>query len=984
MAVVQEYFDLTKKYIQQFGEKTVLWYQVGSFYEMYANKEANGTYSGCNVVEFAKIGNLTMGNKTIKTVMLGFSTYMIEKYIPCFQDAGYTIVVYDQDANVKNTTRSLKGIISPGTYFSQDCNKVDNNIMCLWIEPIKSRFIQTGPGKLMIGISNINVLTGSVTILEFGEEFLPDMHTTYNDIERTLSIHKPSELLVISNLSCESIRTMIPFFNYSPAKCHVFSLENSEQETRDKLKNCEKQVYQHEILSRFFKGIDRTLYSEYDSRPLATQSLCYLLNFVEMHNPDLIKRLNCPCIDMLTSRLILENHSLRQLNIIDDSMNSGPYSSVLKHLNKCITPMGKRKLENILLNPTTDIDYLSNEYDMTDYIINNLSKLKFLNSHLTEVKDIERLTRQIILRKIPPNSIVNIYNNLETAKNIFTSIQNYPNFAKYLSNCIDSDIIETADMLRTVINNSINIEVAKDIDTITYDINFIREGVNDELDQLVLDLNLNNERIQTIKKYLHELIATYEKKTQRNLTHDYVKLHETDKKGLTLCATKKRCETLKACLATALKKSEDVILSNALEKSYELKLSDIVFKGTTSKTENCITSLQISNCLEKAWIIRQQIKDKVNMLYIEFLNELQDSSPLLSNIVTYITQVDISYTKANIAYKNNYVKPSIMESESSFLNIEGLRHCLIEHISQEELYVTNDISLGVEGKMCNGVLLYGTNAVGKTSLIRAIGISVIMAQAGFYVPCSAMNFSPYNHIFTRILSNDNLFQGHSTFTAEICELRRIIENANNKSLILGDEICSGTEINSAISIFIAALENLHENNSSFIFATHLHMISEYQEITHLKKLQKKHMTVEYDPTCGKLIYDRKLRDGTGSDMYGLEVCKSMSLPQKFMERCYGIREKYSDDSVLSSSLSRYNSSKVKHMCQLCKKMPADHVHHLCYQNEAGDNGYITSFHKDHAANLIGICEKCHHDIHANNTRYKFVKTTNGMELHQLE
>ena len=72
-------------------------------------------------------------------------------------------------------------------------------------------------------------------------------------------------------------------------------------------------------------------------------------------------------------------------------------------------------------------------------------------------------------------------------------------------------------MLRTVINNSINIEVAKDIDTITYDINFIREGVNDELDQLVLDLNLNNERIQTIKKYLHELIATYEKKNTKKL-----------------------------------------------------------------------------------------------------------------------------------------------------------------------------------------------------------------------------------------------------------------------------------------------------------------------------------------------------------------------------------------------------------------------------------------------------------------------------------
>ena len=345
---------------------------------------------------------------------------------------------------------------------------------------------------------------------------------------------------------------------------------------------------------------------------------------------------------------------------------------------------------------------------------------------------------------------------------------------------------------------------------------------------------------------------------------------------------------------------------------------------------------------------------------------------------------DISYTKATVAHKYNYAKPTITESDNSFLNIKDLRHCLIEHISQDELYVTNDISLGVEGEMCNGVLLYGTNAVGKTSLIRAIGISVIMAQAGFYVPCGSMNFSPYNHIFTRILSNDNLFQGHSTFTAEICELRRIIDNANNKSLILGDEICSGTEINSAMSIFIAALEQLHRNDCSFIFATHLHMISDYQEIKQLKNLQKKHMTVEYHPASGKLIYDRKLRNGSGSDMYGLEVCKSMSLPDDFIERCYGIREKYSHDSVLSSGLSRYNSNKVKHMCQVCKDKPADHIHHLCYQNEAGANGYITSFHKDHAANLVGICESCHHDIHANNIRYKFVKTSHGMELHQLE
>ena len=198
MAMIQEYFRLTEEYISKFGEKTVLWYQVGSFYEMYANKENDGSFSGCNIQEFAKIGNLAMGKKTAVTVMLGFSTYMFEKYVPNFQEAGYTIVIYDQDANIKNTTRSLKCIISPGTYFSQDCNQADNNIMTIWFEPIKSRFSESS-AKLIIGIANINILTGSVNVLEFNEEFIPNMHTTYNDIERTLSIYKPNELIIISN-----------------------------------------------------------------------------------------------------------------------------------------------------------------------------------------------------------------------------------------------------------------------------------------------------------------------------------------------------------------------------------------------------------------------------------------------------------------------------------------------------------------------------------------------------------------------------------------------------------------------------------------------------------------------------------------------------------------------------------------------------------------------------------------------------------------
>jgi hypothetical protein len=150
-----------------------------------------------------------------------------------------------------------------------------------------------------------------------------------------------------------------------------------------------------------------------------------------------------------------------------------------------------------------------------------------------------------------------------------------------------------------------------------------------------------------------------------------------------------------------------------------------------------------------------------------------------------------------------------------------------EHLQQNEIYVTNDVSLGNE---TNGILLYGTNAVGKTSFIRALGISIILAQSGMFVPCSQFQYVPYRSIFSRILGNDNIFKGLSTFAVEMSELRIILKMADEGSLILGDELCSGTESESALSIFVAGLQQLHERNSTFIFATHFHEIVHYEEI----------------------------------------------------------------------------------------------------------------------------------------------------------
>ena len=189
-----------------------------------------------------------------------------------------------------------------------------------------------------------------------------------------------------------------------------------------------------------------------------------------------------------------------------------------------------------------------------------------------------------------------------------------------------------------------------------------------------------------------------------------------------------------------------------------------------------------------------------------------------------------------------------------------MRHILIESLLQEETYVTNDLSLDSE-KL--GVLLYGTNAVGKSSLIKSIGIIVIMAQAGFYVPCSEFVFYPYKHIFTRILGNDNLFKGLSSFAVEMLELKTILSIADKDSLVLGDELCSGTESNSAMSIFISGIQHLYQEKSNFIFATHFHEIVDYEEVSDMNLMSLMHMSVHYNKEKDKLVYDRKLRDGPG-------------------------------------------------------------------------------------------------------------------------
>ena len=1008
MTIVKDYLDLTSKWKNEYGERTLLLMQVGSFFEAYGLLDENNNIKGSNIVDFAEINDMAISRKNIcvgksKVVMAGFGLPQLDKYIKKLQDNGYTIVVYVQDSQSKNTTRSLNGIYSPGTYFSNESKDLTNNIICIWINHSSNKIIGIGE-QINIGISNIDIFTGKTSLFEFT---MPYYHNpcTYDELERYISIYNPNECIILSNLDEYIIDDIINFTNIQCSKIHKIILNKNNNYSSDLHKsaeNAEKQIYQQEIIKRFYPfDNEEIIINEIQNYCIASQSFCYLLDFVYKHNPNLVSKLSKPLYENYTDRLILANHSLKQLNIISDNRYNGKLSCVSKLLNNCVTPIGKRRFQYNLLNPITDIEKLNKSYNITEYLLTtDWNKYKEL---LEEIRDLEKLKRKLVMKKITPKDFSNIYNNILLIDKINILINKDKKLKQYFQDENINNIKNKSEIIKKIISDFFDLDKAKYIDDINNisdsgnnslkNIFFINKGLYEKVDNGYKKSIESRQLIECIRENFSNMIKEFEKSTK---TTEFVKLHETPKMEPTLISTKRRTTFLKKSFESREKSIELKYKSEFTDsdETFKLDIDNIDFIPYNGNNSNvCITNSTIRNIAVSINNSKNELLGILELYYNDFVNKFIENNNILDDLIQFISEIDILQCKCFIASKYNYCKPIITESDKSFFNFTGIRHCLIEQLNTREIYVTNDLELGNTNKKdySNGVLLYGTNAVGKTSFIKSIGISIIMAQAGLFVPCKTFEYYPYNYIFTRILGNDNIFKGLSTFAVEMSELRTILQFSNKNSLILGDELCSGTESDSALSIFVSGLEELHKNESSFMFATHFHEIVKYEEVKNLNKIKLYHMEVIFDKCTNKLMYDRKLKEGPGDSMYGLEVCKSLNLPQNFLDRAHELRVKYNNvyKNILDMDTSKYNSKKVKGLCEMCKINIGSEIHHLEYQKNANKNDYLEEgFHKNHVANLVNICEDCHNNIHKNDTKkttvkkkiVKKTKTENGYEI----
>jgi DNA mismatch repair protein MutS len=220
------------------------------------------------------------------------------------------------------------------------------------------------------------------------------------------------------------------------------------------------------------------------------------------------------------------------------------------------------------------------------------------------------------------------------------------------------------------------------------------------------------------------------------------------------------------------------------------------------------------------------------------------------------------------------------------------------------------------------------------------------------------------------------------------ELRTILRQADDRTLVLGNEISSSTETISATGIITSAILSLIKAGATFIFATHVHDVVELPHIKELKSSQLKiaHLTVHKDPTTNHLIYERILKEGSGPSTYGILVAESLELPQDFIDKAYEVVQFVSGNSteIINHKMSRYNSDVYIHNCALCGRTSDQtilHTHHILEQHMADPQGHIVTsneiIHKNKRDNLIVLCQECHTKLHNSKHTLETVTVTNG-------
>ena len=774
--ILNLYIKYRDEYIEKYGENTVVLMEIGQFFEIYAviNDEIRvgekNIYNICqNILGIA----VTRRNKKIKEVsydnylQAGVPSFGIKKYTDLLLNNNYTVVIVSQTTSPPNPERGVTEILSPGTCIN-NYNKNDNNyLMSIYLE----KFVNKIKDTISVGISIIDLSTGINYINEIRSE--EDSNYWSDEISRFINFYNPVELLIQTQnyvLSKDDIITRWDIYHDSIQINHYDSFDYK------------KINYQNEILLKVFeiKSIVTPIeYFNLENKNECRLSYIYMLQYIYEHKVDILRHIEEPKEIQDINYLSLTSNSIRQLNVINNySYFKGKNESLLSICNNCSTSMGRRLLKERLLYPSIKPDVIQNRYNQIGLFLED----KFyenVRDKISAITDLEKLLRKMGLGLLTPNEFFTCHISYEFVNKLIPIIKENTEIYNYYKE-YHNDINIFNNFLEEINNTFLFSNFNCNTTPANKERKIFKDGVNDRLDECDNLIEKNINKLSLISIRLSKILDI-----EYSVKYDF-----NEKNSWFIYCTKKRAKLIEEKLK---KNKNNIHVKNEDEKViYSFESDDFTYK-TKDSNSTIISCKQIEKISK---IINSNLKELSNLnksiwneKMIYFYSKYKS---ILKNINNFIANVDISSNNAKLSIENGYYCPILEKSdeeEKGFVVAKDIRHPIVEKINEDTEYITNDISLGKEK---DGMLLFGTNACGKSTLMKAIGLNIIMAQAGLYVASREFRYKPYNQIFTRILNNDNIFRAQSSFAVEMQELNGILQKADNNSLILGDELCSGT------------------------------------------------------------------------------------------------------------------------------------------------------------------------------------------------
>ena len=1004
--LIIKYFTDQETYTKIYGPKTVVWIQLGKFYDAFST-----TTEGIDLFNLSKILDIKLtrrkGKKSVgpptrsNPSMLGFPTVTVLKYLDILVKYGHTVIIFDEKKTGKvdkhgkqEIDRFLMGIFSPGVHISDNLNNFERNyLLSVYIkeEPqitsSLTKIKQTG--LLVVGLTLIDITTGTSIVHEFYSD-KTDENFGLDELLRIIQSFNPKMTVIYYCpivLDKKVIANMKIYLELDNITHHFYLNDPASNEISFLNPQIFKVPYQNNYLAEIFnlnkqvilnKGASALEILNIENKKYVVISFIIILRYLAENNEDLLKNLSYPEIYIYSKHLILGNNAIQQLNIID-SNGMGSFNRKIESLydvvNKTETPMGKRLLKENLTNPLSQENkkVICERYDIIEQLLlNDLAKQ--IRLQLKDIHDMERFHRKMARGMISPYEFYRLDQFYQATCRILELISPNKIVSAMLDKSVKKDFIEyvaSYDKIFCLDKMSADIKFSDLVESI------FCKGVDLKIDSLTKQIKDGFAILNATKSTLSDMLPENKNSLEK------ISLEHNDMIGYYFTVTKTNEKLLKEEL-----KDTDTLKIKMSKKSLQINKSDIEFKQTKTRTKIFITELK--EYAENIETYKHKLSKQTEKKFITQILELYNgNNTLLQKITKFVSEIDFLVGGATVADLYFYCKPMILSKKSvpSYVRAKQIRHPIIERLSKETPYVPNDIELGnINSK--NGIILYGLNSCGKTSLMKSIGLAVVLAQIGYYVPATEFEYEPYLALYARITGNDNLFKGLSSFMLEMTELGAIINRTENHKnvgeniLVIGDEVCRGTNHIEAFSLVVASLVCLSEYKTSFIFSSHLHDIPTDPDILKLKNLSVFHLHVEYDTELDCLIFNRKMLPGIGPRSYALLVAKYVIRNDRFM--CIATRVKKrlleNDDNNVTGMTtndiplkkSKYNKLLLLKMCTICGYRPLNdrhkdlESHHINFQSDClSDGKIINHMHltMNELYNLVILCRKCHERVH---------------------